>query len=76
MGLLLELFYVCVYVSAWVYVHHVHAVPEEARRERASDALELELQRAVSHGVDSRNRTQGLCKSNHLSAPGLKLFFF
>ena len=37
---------------------------------RASDPLELELQKVVSH-LCAGNGTQGLCKSSHLSSPSV-----
>lgn len=40
--------FIYVYVLACVYVHHVWAVPTEARERSASDPLELDLQIVLS----------------------------
>jgi hypothetical protein len=54
-------------LSVCVCVPCVWLVPEEVRRGRASDPLELELEMGVSHPVGAGSWTWVLCKSNQCS---------
>lgn len=48
--------------NARMYVHYVHAVPEESKR--GHHILQTVIIEALSHHIDRQDQTQVLCKSN------------
>lgn len=50
-------------LPAYISVHHVHAVPEGAKKKRVYDPLGLKLHMILSHYVGAMNETLVLWKN-------------